>query len=45
MDALPQEQIRDEISVITSIPYHQRSTEDKQLLNALEAELLRRHPG
>ncbi len=44
MDALSEEQIRNEINEITTIPYRDRSTEDKQRLNALEAELLRRHP-
>ena len=36
MDALPEEQIRNEINEITTIPYRDRSTEDKQILNALE---------
>ena len=44
MDALPEEQIRNEINEITTIPYRNRSTEDKQLLLAYYAELLRRNP-
>ena len=34
MDALPEEQIRNEINEITTIPYRNRSTEDKQRLIA-----------
>ncbi len=43
MDTRSEEDIRNEIDQISSIPYRERSTEDKQRLNALEAELLRRH--
>jgi hypothetical protein len=39
-----EEDLLAERNTIKSIPYHERSTEDKQRLNALEAELLRRHP-
>ena len=45
MDRLAEEQIRKEIGEITDIPYRDRTTEDKQRLNALEAELLRRDPA
>ena len=39
-----EEEILAERNVIKAIPYHQRSTEGKRRLLALEAELLRRHP-
>ncbi len=44
MDALPEEQIRNEINEITTIPVLQRTEGQLQLLLAYNAELLRRHP-
>ncbi len=44
MEALSEEQICNEVIEIITIPYRDRSPEDKQLLLAYNAELLRRHP-
>ncbi len=44
MDARSEDSIRAEIADIESIPYAQRTPEDKKRLNDLEAETRRRHP-
>ncbi len=43
MDQREEECLRQEIGVITAIKYTLRSESDKVRLNALEAEILRRH--
>jgi len=44
MDQREEECLRQEIGVIFAIEYKLRSENDKARLNALEAEILRRHP-
>ena len=44
MDKSPEENIRSEIADIQRIPYGDRTAEDKRRLNALDAEIRRRHP-
>lgn len=44
MDQIEEASLRKEIGVIAAIEYTLRTEKDKARLNALEAEILRRHP-